>query len=507
MSGAAIYARVSTAGQEDGTSLDTQVAACLELAHSMGYSVDDAYIWRDQGSGADPERPGLENLRAVLSAGEVQMLIAYTPDRIARDPLHLLVFRDYLYQIGVDFRFVNGPSGNSPEEQLMQYILGYVGQRERLDIAERTNRGKRRIAQDGRLPIGTGLGLYGYDYDKETKTRRVNEIESNIVRRIFHEYAEGHSFYAIVSGLNKEGIKTKRGCLWYPLTVKRILENPSYKGETWYGRIRSKSIRGGKIERAERPKSEWILVENFTPPIVSDSLFQQAQDQMAMPKARKTRARRAYLLTGFARCESCGSPLVGTSIHKQYRYYHCRGASLTSTRPKICNAKYIRADQFEELVWDHLSSMISDPSLIMENIKEYLETDGGDLRQEINRLRRKVEKAKDKERKLIQLYANDLIDTEMLNDQIAPIKAGGETLERELCDLEQQQALNEDVQMMEQRVAEYYRLISENLGGQDYEGKRSALSAFNVLAIASKENVTVNVTIDPGFPTTERTSA
>ena len=64
MNGAAIYARVSTAGQEDGTSLDTQVAACLELAHSMGYSVDDAYIWKDQGSGADPERPGMVNLRA-----------------------------------------------------------------------------------------------------------------------------------------------------------------------------------------------------------------------------------------------------------------------------------------------------------------------------------------------------------------------------------------------------------------------------------------------------------
>jgi hypothetical protein len=143
----------------------------------------------------------------------------------------------------------------------------------------------------------------------------------------------------------------------------------------------------------------------------------------------------------------------------------------------------------------------------MENIKEYLETDGGDLRQEINRLRRKVEKAKDKERKLIQLYANDLIDTEMLNDQIAPIKAGGETLERELCDLEQQQALNEDVQMMEQRVTEYYKLINENLSTQGFEEKRSVLAIFDVKAIVSKEHVTVNVTIDPGFPTTERTSA
>ena len=504
---AAIYSRVSTAGQEDGTSLDTQVAACLELAHSMGCAVDDAATLRDQGSGADPERHGLLDLKAVLAAGEVQVLFVFAPDRLARDPLHLLVFRDYLEEIGVDLRFVNGVSGNSPEDRMMQYMLGYVGQKERENIAERTNRGKRKIAQDGRLPIGTGAGLYGYDYDRETKTRRVNEHEATIVRRIFREYAAGRSLYAIAKDLNEVGIKTKRGCPWHPLTVRRILENRCYKGETWYGTYRCKTVRGRKVERVEQPESERILVPGFTPRIVDDALFQQAQDQMAMPKARHKRSRGAYLLTGFARCESCGSPVVGTSIHKKYRYYHCRGTNPTSVRPKICTAKYIKADELEAVVWDHVASMITDPSLIMENLREFLETDGGDLRQEISRLKRRIARAKKQELNLVGLYANDLIDTEMLNGQIAPIKLGRETLDRDLHQLEHQQALNEDVQMMEQRVTEYYKLINENLSTQGFEEKRSVLAIFDVKAIVSKEHVTVNVTIDPGFPTTERTSA
>ncbi len=198
---AAVYTRVSTLGQVEGTSLDTQVAACLEMADTMGYLVDDSYIWKDQGTGEDPDRPGMVNLKSVLAAGEVQMLFAFSPERIARDPLPLMIFLEYLDEIGVGFQFVHGPSGNSPEEKMMQYLLGYVGQRERIDIAERTNRGKRKIAESGRLPIGIGAGLYGYDYDRQTKldfTQNLKEAIDAITLGLRHSplASEGFSLSA-----------------------------------------------------------------------------------------------------------------------------------------------------------------------------------------------------------------------------------------------------------------------------------------------------------------------
>ena len=68
MSMAAIYARVSTPGQqEDGTSLETQVAACLESAREQGDSVPPEYILQEQASGADSNRPLLVKLRQLLS--------------------------------------------------------------------------------------------------------------------------------------------------------------------------------------------------------------------------------------------------------------------------------------------------------------------------------------------------------------------------------------------------------------------------------------------------------
>ena len=151
----------------------------------------------------------------------------------------------------------------------------------------------------GDWPIGTGTGLFGYDYEKQTKTRRINDFEAEVVRWMFHQYAEGHTEYSIAVELNRAGIKTKRGAPWHAITVKRVLKNPAYKGETWYGKARHRRVKGGKIERTPLPQSEWIRVEDFTPAIMSDRLYRRVQERQAMPKGPKGKPYFQYLLAGF----------------------------------------------------------------------------------------------------------------------------------------------------------------------------------------------------------------
>ena len=53
---AAIYCRVSTSRQEEeGTSLETQLAHCRAYAVSYGHEVDDSRVFLEQASGADME--------------------------------------------------------------------------------------------------------------------------------------------------------------------------------------------------------------------------------------------------------------------------------------------------------------------------------------------------------------------------------------------------------------------------------------------------------------------
>jgi hypothetical protein len=105
MSNAAIYVRVSTAGQEqDGTSLRTQGNACRAHATDRGYVVDEAHVYRDTHTSTELwERPQLTRLREAIRRREVDCRICYAIDRLARDPVHLGVILTEAEHTGIDF--------------------------------------------------------------------------------------------------------------------------------------------------------------------------------------------------------------------------------------------------------------------------------------------------------------------------------------------------------------------------------------------------------------------
>jgi DNA invertase Pin-like site-specific DNA recombinase len=84
--GAIIYRRVSTKRQEDeGTSLDSQEAACVNHAQALGFT--SWRVTREVYSGAALyDRPLLSRDRADLKSGQFKALIAYSTDRLSRDP-------------------------------------------------------------------------------------------------------------------------------------------------------------------------------------------------------------------------------------------------------------------------------------------------------------------------------------------------------------------------------------------------------------------------------------
>ncbi len=84
---AAIYCRVSTDNQErEGTSLQTQLEHCLTYCRDKGYDV--AYRYSEAYSGLSLERPELDKLRELVRAGDIEVLVCYSLDRLTRDPGH-----------------------------------------------------------------------------------------------------------------------------------------------------------------------------------------------------------------------------------------------------------------------------------------------------------------------------------------------------------------------------------------------------------------------------------
>ena len=274
--------------------------------------------------------------------------------------------------------------------------MGYVGMKERKHIAERTVRGKLEVARSKRrLPNGCGRGIYGYDYDQTTKTRSINRLEANTVKRIFDWFTNGRSFHYIAKELNREGIPSKNGCKWHPLGVRRIVMNESYIGMDYYNRTRTTMLKGGKKKVTNRPREEWVEFTGFSPPTVPKQLFKLARERMDMPRPSSRSGRLRYLLTGFVRCRLCGTPVSGASMNRgRYRYYRCRATQATSTSPAKCKARYIPANDFELTVWGHICDTLKSPQIAIAELKHFMKTGEGELGREIAHLRKEIQKCK-----------------------------------------------------------------------------------------------------------------
>src|SRR5688500_5260423 len=165
---AALYVRVSTGTQgEDGTSLETQEQRCRAYAAQRGYVVADVHFYREIHTGTELwQRPQLTTLREAIRRREVDVLIVYAIDRLARDPIHLGMIVSEAEHANVAVEFVSEPLDNSPEGQLIQIVKGYAAKLEHAKIIARSHRGRLARAQSGKLLPGW-KALYGYRFNAE----------------------------------------------------------------------------------------------------------------------------------------------------------------------------------------------------------------------------------------------------------------------------------------------------------------------------------------------------
>ena len=82
----ALYARVSTRGQQQTQTIDQQLDRLrAEVAQHPEWHLDEVHIYRDDGySGAKFNRPGLDRLRDRAQMAAFELVLITAPDRLAR---------------------------------------------------------------------------------------------------------------------------------------------------------------------------------------------------------------------------------------------------------------------------------------------------------------------------------------------------------------------------------------------------------------------------------------
>lgn len=507
---AARYERVSTLPQAvNGTLLETQAAENLRQVDEIGHDPDEESHWSEDASAADMTRAGYLSLQRAVRNRLVASVVVYDPDRLARDPMDILLFIRLCKQYSVELYFSCGRSVKTAEDECIEFLRGYFGFREREKIRERTNMGKRHRATQGFMPCGNPHGTYGYDKDPLTRKLVINEEEAIWVLQIYLWRLDGLSPHAIMKRLQELGVLTKTGCVWAARTVKAVLVNTVYKGEAYYGKTRQQTVNGKRILNPV-PQEDWILVPDCAAAIVPPAIWDRVQETWGDTVSPVDSKLWGYFLTKHLSCGFCGSSMSGSTQKDDYRlypYYACSNTRTRNNQSGDCTAPGIRADFLEPAVWQHVAGAVRDPSAVIEDLRSNWETGTGKLARQEARLRREIQKSRTEEKLLLRQYSREVIDEATLDELIAPVQALRSRHERDLSKLEEQAKLAAALDDADRRIRDYFEQYAARLDSVTEEERRALISRLNVRVVATKERALVTAEIDPDLFTIERTLA
>jgi len=408
---AAIYTRVSTDDQaEKGYSLPSQVAACRKYAEEYGMIVIAEF--QDSYTGTKLDRPGLDQLRDMITRRETDAVVVFSSDRWTRRPEHLAMLREELRDAGVELHYVNrGKSENTPEAEFTEGVEAEFNKLWRAKIIEGCRRGRRQKAQSGKWP-GDNHPPYGYRRVGQGRDAvlEIDETEAQVIMRIFDLYIgrNGHPLgpAAIADALTAEGVpppsRGKVSDVWYRSTILYILDRRNYIGEfTFYNQVHH--------------FPDLVLLDMDT--------FEAAQRRRSDSRAVAGAYQRKhyYLLSGRIKC-TCGWGLSGNPSKNAagtvFVYYDCNQKRIL---PSAHHNERVRADIADAVVWNWLTSLLLDEDNLDRGLRRYQERREDELQPLRYRLEIANRLISENEKKVNRLVT-ELRDTK--NDVIANALSG-----------------------------------------------------------------------------------
>lgn len=442
----AVYARVSTARQEEDGTIETQLSVLRDHAQQHGHTIVKEYI-DDGWSGDILARPALDALRQDVRARIWQVVLIYDPDRLARRYSYQELVMDEMRDAGVEVAFITVPAPKNSEEKILHGVRGLFAEYERAKIAERFRLGKLRKVREGHVLASEAP--YGYRYIPKQGADHgyyeINPDEARIVKLIFRSVAvEGVTLRQLIRRLHESGIRPRasaRGA-WSTSTLSSLLRNTTYFGEAVWGASYAvapdkphKKVAYRKIKKSSRrmrPKEEWITIP--VPAIIDRKLFDQARARLNSNSATGRRNRKnEYLLAGRIRCV-CGRTRGGEGPqHGKYLYYRCSDRVMRFPLPAACKERGVNARIADRLVWDKLAKLMGSPKLLLEQAERWhnaQHVQSADSGKELAEIRKELITLKEQVSRYGKAYGAGLFTLEQLKEYTEPVKARVAKLEQ-----------------------------------------------------------------------------
>jgi len=339
----AIYTRVSTDNQAEVEFNSCQAQEAKIRAFVSSQEEMEIYkVYSDEGySGANINRPGLQELLSDIKNGAVDFVIVYKIDRLTRSPKDFYQLIEVFEQNNVSFISVTERFDTStPAGRLLRNIMLTFAQFERELASERTKDKMLERAKKGLF----GGGASPFGYKRIEKKLVVVPEQAQIVRQIYDTYCQTGSLFKTYEAVKKAGILNRTG-------------KPFTKGDL--ANILRKVVYTGKLTH----NSE--IYQGIHEPIISNEQFEQAQELHKKKAKAKWPPAKNYLFPGLVTCKECGSTMSPTYTNKlkknkRKRYYFYRCTCTHKRDWTSCPTRQVSATRLDAYVVQNLARIAGD---------------------------------------------------------------------------------------------------------------------------------------------------
>ncbi len=298
------YARVSSDRDEAFHSLSAQITYYQRvIAEHPDWEFVE--VFADRGiTGTKENRDGFQRMLTACREGKVDIVLAKSISRFARNAIILLETVRELKSLNVDIYFEEENINTlSAEGELLISILAARAQEESRQASENQKWRIQKSYEKGIPVTGNCLG-----YRMVNHQFLIDEEEEQIVLHIFELFLSGMGRYAIAAKLNAEGVKTRLGnTKWAPSSIETIIHNEKYGGDIKLQKQYRTDHLSKKFKRNYGERAQY-LVRDAHDPILDKAQYAEVQNEIKRRAGKfKTSSRNTdNLFSGLIKCECCG---------------------------------------------------------------------------------------------------------------------------------------------------------------------------------------------------------
>lgn len=456
------YYRLSREEAQKGESTSISNQKKIVEAYCAQNNITLLQFFIDDGwSGGNFERPGFQAMMHALESRSVDMVITKDLSRLGRDMRESSYYAEQFFPEN-QIRYVaiadNFDSENENVMAPFQFAMNEVYLRD----------GSRKIKDVLKVKRSRGeycaCPPYGYTKDPRNKDTLIPDAETApIVQRIFQSAAAGDSCRKIAMDLSAEGVipplkyralyrdnftaegAARASDIWNYTTVKRILKNRVYLGETILGKTKKVSVKSKK--KVPVPVEDWIVTPGTHEPLVTMDTFEKAHINMGKGTRdyRKHDHVRKSIFGGIAYCGKCGyamcsSGTVYNGERQKYWFLSCNHTRKDILDP--CEGVTIRYTHICEIIRQDLNALIS---MTDDEIKELVdsviekECSGRNVADRKTQLEQAQNRIKMIDRMITKMYSDNAqgkISDDRLERVVADLEKEAKGLEQKISELD-----------------------------------------------------------------------